>query len=133
MPRGDMKSFLIIDDNTVLLDTYELLIRRRYNGASVIKAHNGKEALTMINDLDYSLILSDISMPIMNGIDFHKNLKKESPLLKNKVIFMSGNPDQSDLSYIEKEAIPFLHKPFVKDDFYNLIDSISLMGSGHAN
>lgn len=119
-----MKSFLIIDDNFASLNSYESLIRERYSYTSVIKANNGEKALELINGVDCSVILCDIRMPVMNGIEFHKKLKKVFPLLADKVVFMSGKPSHTQLSYIENEGIPLLPKQFEPENFYNLIDCI---------
>jgi len=93
----DMISFLVVDDDPKITNLYELLIIRRYNEASVVKTHDGKEALGKAGISDYSVILSDLDMPIMNGIDFHKTLKKKSPLLAEKTIFISGGPQELHL------------------------------------
>lgn len=116
-----MKSFLVIDDDPGLTALYELLIKKRYNGASVCQAYNGKEALKKTMRSDYSVIISDVNMPKMNGIDFHNELKKKSSITAKKIAFISSAPD---IPYFNKEKIPYLLKPFLKDDFYSLIDSI---------
>ena len=119
-----MISFFLVDDNERVRALHELLIKNKYDGAFVYHATNGKEALEKANELDYSVVLSDIDMPVMNGIDFYKELKKEFPLLANRTFFISGGPSQDHLSYLEQEKLPYILKPFNEDDFYNMIDSI---------
>jgi len=116
-----LKSFLVVDDDSVLTALYESLIKRRYGDVLVSQAFNGREALDKALALDYSVILSDIDMPVMNGIDFHKSLKKESPCSARRTGFVSSRFGDS---YIKEEGLSFLLKPFEQDDFYSLIDSI---------
>lgn len=119
-----MKSFLIVDDDPSLLTMYEFLLDRLYTDTAISKAENGEEALEKIKKSDYSVILTDIQMPVMNGVEFYKNLKKEYPHLAHKVGFISGNPSQSDLAYFGEEGRPFLLKPFRYDDLYNMVHAI---------
>jgi CheY-like chemotaxis protein len=119
---ASVKSFLVIDDDKLLAASYEALIKRKYSDALVSQAYNGKEALEAALKSDYSAIVSDINMPVMDGIDFHKALKQEAPLLAKRTAFISANADT--LPYINKEGLPFLLKPFKADDFYTMVDSI---------
>lgn len=119
-----MKSFLIVDDDANLCVMYERFIRKHFSDAIISKAANGKEALEKAGLFDYSVILSDINMPEMDGISFYRNLKKEYPLLTHKVGFISACLTEEDLCYFTKEEIPYLLKPFKKEEFFSLIDNI---------
>lgn len=116
-----MKSFLVVDDDPNMRALYKLLIRNRYDDVFVSQACNGEEALSKAIESDYSVIISDVEMPTMNGIDFHQSMKKESPQLAQRTAFISSTPD---ISYFKKEKIPYLLKPFEKDDFYSLVESM---------
>jgi len=119
-----MKSFLIVDDSPCIIELYKALIKRRYGNVSISQASNGKDALGKATASDYTVILSDIDMPTMNGIDFHKILKRESPLSAERTIFISGGPHRLDMEYIKEENLPYLSKSFKGDDFYAMIDKV---------
>ena len=119
-----MKSFLIIDDDKSILKLHKILITNNYTDACVDFAENGEEALKKVGALDYTVILSDIDMPVMNGIDFYMNLKDGYPHLTNRVAFISGNLPNIRKSLLMEEGCPCLAKPFVQKDFYNIVDSI---------
>ncbi len=119
-----MKNILLIDDDNGLLDIYERLINKRYDYAHLSRAANGKEALEKTLQTDYTVIISDIEMPVMDGIEFHKRLKEKNHNMARRVIFISGNPYHPGFSYIFEEKCPYLCKPFVKEEFYKPIDSI---------
>ena len=119
-----MKSFLIVEDSRALSKYCEFLINARFKDASITCVHNGQEALEKIRGREYSVILSDIEMPIMDGIEFYKTLKNESPLLAKRLAFISSSNIPSHLSYITKEDCPFAPKPFKPQELYNLIDTV---------
>lgn len=73
-------------------------------------AENGKEALEKFIKNDYDLIITDITMPYMNGIDLMNKVKQLNPEVK--VIILSAHNDKENiLEAIEKEADGFLLKP----------------------
>ncbi len=119
-----MKSFLIAEDDPTLFKMYEHMLKLRYKDASVIQASNGKEALEKAREREPSAILSDIDMPVMDGIDFHKALKKEFPSLARRTGFISGSDSKAYLSYIEGENLPFLLKPFKVEDLFAIVELI---------
>lgn len=121
-----MKSFLVVDDNPRWVNLYKTLVKRRYGDVLISEATNGKDALCKAMATDYSVILSDIDMPVMNGIDFHKALKKQLPILAGKTVFISGNAGKLDLEYISAENLHYLPKLFEWDNFYGMIDAISV-------
>lgn len=119
-----MEPFLIVDDDLRWINMYTTLIRRRYGDVLIIQANNGKEALSKAIISAYSVILTDIDMPIMNGIDFHKALKKRFPLLAKRTAFISSSSHEANLKYIKEENLPCLSQLFELDDFYKMIDAI---------
>ena len=119
-----MKSFLVVDDDSRWVNMYKVLIKRRYGDISISQANNGKDALDKVMESTYSAILTDIDMPIMNGIDFHKALKEKFPLLARRTAFISGGPNEVALEYVREEKLPCLSKLFELDDFYEMTDAI---------
>ncbi len=119
-----MKSFLIVEDSPALIKFCKFLIKARFKDASITCAENGQEALEKIREREYSVILSDIEMPIMDGIEFYESLKNESPLLAKRLAFISSSNLSKHLSYIMKEDCPFIPKPFKPDELYALIDTV---------
>ncbi|MDH3976083.1 MAG: response regulator [Deltaproteobacteria bacterium] len=118
-----MESFLIVDDDSRLSALYKFLITVKFEGALIKCAENGLEGLERAEESDYSLIISDIEMPEMDGIDFYKNLKKEYPFLAKKTVFITGSPSGTHLSYFEQEKRPWLPKPFDPYVFFDFIEA----------
>ena len=86
-----MKRVLVVDDN--LLD--RLLISRRitneYNNVIVKEAKDGLEAITYIKDSDFDLIITDVVMPKMEGLELIQEIKKIDPKIPI-VAISGGNP-----------------------------------------
>jgi two-component system, sensor histidine kinase ChiS len=67
------KKILIVDDDHDTLDLLEIFLYNRYD---IITANNGFEALSKVEEELPALILTDIKMPVMDGIRFFNNLRK---------------------------------------------------------
>ncbi|MDG5815963.1 response regulator [Chitinispirillales bacterium ANBcel5] len=78
---------LLIDDNHDTLDLLELLL---YKSFEIVTAMNGFEGLKKAQEEKPHLIITDIMMPIMDGIRFYNNLKKEESIKKTPVIATSS-------------------------------------------
>lgn len=101
---------LIVDDNEELrLNLKEALNSKNYS-ASVAK--NGIEAVKIIrNDEDFDIILMDIHMPEMDGIEAVKKIKSMSP--KTFIIMMTGEADDEEIkNSLEEGGYACMRKPF---------------------
>jgi CheY-like chemotaxis protein len=90
------KKILIVDDDHDTLDLLEIFLYNRYD---IITAMNGFEALAKVEEELPSLILTDIKMPVMDGIRFFNNLKKSETTKNIPVLavtsFIQGNTAKS--------------------------------------
>lgn len=82
-----MRKILLVEDEPVLMETYQMILSTQPYESDF--AENGQEALEMCKAKNYDLILLDIMMPVMNGIEFIKQLD-ESDALKSRIIIMSN-------------------------------------------
>ena len=102
-----MKKILIAEDNdsNFILMTYILKKFYEYD-----RAHNGKEAVEMVDKSDYDLILMDIKMPVMDGLEATRKIKAELPDLP--IVALTANAFDSDRQLaIEAGCDNFLAKP----------------------
>jgi CheY-like chemotaxis protein len=109
---------LIVDDTESIVSFLNLFCRRF---GVVDIAYNGAEAFKKTKMNYYDLIISDIDMPLCNGIEFYIQHSKNDVGLKEKFIFMSGN---SPPEFIVDKGIYFLKKPFSIDDLNGKIKSV---------
>lgn len=120
---GKIKKVLIVEDDKSLIDLYSALIKKQYKDVSIDFTLNAREAERKALTCDYALILLAIKMYEVSGIDFYKNLKKRSPSIAKKVVFISASLSVPHASYLTREGRPYLFKPFRIKDFYNMVKS----------
>jgi CheY-like chemotaxis protein len=65
-------------------------------GHEVDTADNGRDALQRLEHSDYDLILSDLRMPQMDGVEFYRRLERDRPEAARQVMFLSGHVDASE-------------------------------------
>lgn len=89
------KKILIVEDEIVLLEAYEMVLKAE--GYDVQIAHDGQEALEVVETFDPDLILLDLRMPRLNGVEF---LRKYEPLSKHpnvKIVVFSNLDADKDI------------------------------------
>jgi DNA-binding response OmpR family regulator len=82
-----MRKILLVEDEPMLMETYQIILSTQPYESDF--AENGQEALEKCKDKEYDLILLDIMMPVMNGIEFIKCLD-DIDAMKSKIIIMSN-------------------------------------------
>jgi two-component system chemotaxis response regulator CheY len=119
-----IKKIMVIDDSALIHQMYRLVMAR-YK-CEVIDAMNGQEALDIVAvQDDIELILLDINMPVMNGLQF---LEKSAPLgipKKIPIIIISTEGKEDDtIRGLRLGARGYLKKPFNPPDLHRLIEKI---------
>ena len=108
MPGGN-ESILVVEDEESVLDyTVKLL---KMLGYSVVEAKNGVDAIKVYKSAvePFDLVLTDLIMPDMNGVELTKTLLANEPV---KVIYMSGYRPDSFIHEILDPETPYIQKPF---------------------
>lgn len=90
-----MKTILIIEDEKALNDAYRMILEAE--GYKVTAAFDGDEALRLTRTLEPDLILLDLRMPKMNGLEFLKEYKPKEKHPKVKIIIFSNLDMQSEI------------------------------------
>ena len=103
-------SVLVIEDNEELLQLMTRLLKREYN---VFTAENGKEGIIVLENEDVDLIVSDVMMPEMDGIEFCKYVKGNLEISHIPVILLTAkNKEEDRAEAYEVGADAFISKPF---------------------
>jgi putative two-component system response regulator len=105
----DKISILAVDDEPLNLDLIEFAFAQE-EGVSVMRAVNGREALDLLESHEPSVILLDLAMPVMNGIDTLMALKADKHLETIPVIVITANPGENHRA-LAAGANDFLVKP----------------------
>lgn len=109
-----MHSILIVDDDSSTRTLISDAIQAE-GIETITEVENGFQALDMINEKSFDLIISDLKMPGMNGIELLHKIKEITPA--TSVIIITGYPSiDVSISAMKYGAVDFLTKPFKIDD-----------------
>lgn len=115
-----MPSILIAEDNDEMRDALAISIRKL--GHNVLAAPNGKIARDLLGSQEVDLIISDVQMPFLDGLDLLDWCKKNH---KSKFILMTGFSHLLETqSAYERGADEFIAKPFKFTDFQLLLEKV---------
>ncbi|MDZ4662271.1 MAG: response regulator [Pseudomonadota bacterium] len=117
---------LVVDDEILLVEL--LAMQLEGLGCPIVTANNGEEALEKLeSNVDVSLIISDVKMPIMDGITFLKRIRERGSVVP--VMFFSAYGDRATLKQAWKEgAFDFLEKPINEEDLVRKVKLALLFG-----
>jgi CheY-like chemotaxis protein len=128
---------LVVDDSELLHKMYDLVLRRyATHGTKVIHAYDGAEALALLGrHADVDLILLDVNMPNMNGIEFLRRRQPDAMLARVPVIVISTEGKEHDARLALSEgAADYLTKPFEASTLHQKIDLVlKREGAGHVH
>jgi two-component system chemotaxis response regulator CheY len=119
-----LKKVLIVDDSALIHQMYRLVMSR-YN-CTIADAMNGQEALdTLAVQRDIDLILLDINMPIMNGLQFME--KASAALIPSRIpiiIISTEGKEDDTIRGLKLGAKGYLKKPFQPSLLHEMIEKI---------
>lgn len=120
-----LKKILVVDDSTLLHQMYKLVFMR-YRDCTLISAMNGLEALDKLSqEENIDMVLLDINMPVMNGLQFLQNLHDEGIHTDIPVIIVSTEGKEEDtLRGLSLGARGYVKKPFQPAELHAMIDRI---------
>jgi DNA-binding response OmpR family regulator len=128
-----IKKVLVIDDSELIHNMYRLMLKK-YPGCEMVSARNGKEGLEKLEmESDFDLVLLDINMPVMNGLQFLETRKREGKHTHVPVIIISTEGKEEDtLRGLNLGAKGYIVKPFKSIALHNTIESIFKKKAGAA-
>lgn len=120
------KKILIVEDAELLHRMYELVFRQLRQSGVLLHAYNGKEALDRLaQHPDVDLILLDINMPVMSGLQFLQYCQGQRVFRDIPVIIISTEGKHEDtMRALQAGARGYLTKPFKPQDLHALIDRL---------
>ncbi len=128
MMRG-LKKVLIIDDEETLTWSMAKSLSKDRDKYEVMIANSGREAITLLKKNKVDLVISDIRMPDINGLDLLVKIKKEFPQTKVIIMTAYGSSD------VQKEAnqrgsLFYIEKPFEISDIRKIIIDLIVKRKG---
>lgn len=114
---------LVVDDEPMLCATVERILSIEHD---VTTFQSAKQALQLLEGGDrFDLILSDVMMPQMTGIEFHEALLRIAPELADKVVFMTGGAFSAEASaFLDRFPHRTIDKPFKSTALRRLVQDL---------
>jgi len=114
---------LLVDDNTEYL--FPMKEALYSHGYTVYAADDGSQATKIMSALNVDLIISDIEMPTVDGIQLHQRARTMQQYAKTKFVFISGYRDAyDDKLKLDPERDYFLDKTMAADEIVKFIDRL---------
>jgi len=114
------ESILLVEDELDVVEPLKQMLNRYFK--KVYIASNGLQGVELYKKHHIDIILSDLSMPLMDGVDMVENIKK----LDNgvKTIYMTGHNEESMVRDMEKFTKYILLKPINTADLFKAIEEV---------
>ena len=107
---------LIVDDCSVM----RLMMKRTLSMCNlsinrVFEASDGEQALEMVDTEDIDLIILDLYMPVMDGMEVLETIRNRSVTKQIPILIVSTESNESMIQQIETLGLGFVHKPFTPE------------------
>ena len=113
------RKVLVVDDSKLMHKMYEVMLRRY----ALLYALDGREALDRLREHgDIDLVLLDVNMPNMNGLEFLAEMRADEALAELPVVIISTEGREEDTARgLEAGAAAYIKKPFDTEEILEII------------
>lgn len=113
---------LVVDDDPLIAQNVKSMLE---SYVDVILAQNGQEALELLKKNSVDVVVSDVEMPVMNGIEMSNSLQSDDTLNHIPVLFLSARSTESDrLLGLLTGAVDYIPKPFNQTELLVKLNNI---------
>lgn len=125
--------FLIVDDSS----TTRAVIKRTINMAqiptdNIYEAGNGAEALALLEQFKVDLVLADLNMPVMGGVEMTQKMRKNSAMKDIPVIVVSSESMEKKIALLRAQGVKgYIKKPFTPEQIRDVVLEV-IGGAVHA-
>ncbi|MEL7833573.1 response regulator [Fodinibius sp. Rm-B-1B1-1] len=107
---------LVVDDSLIMRKVIERACNIcGYDSASIFEASNGKEGLALLEEHAIDLLLVDINMPIMDGVQMLEEVKKRDQNNNIPILIVSAESNKERIEKLSRYGATFIHKPFTPE------------------
>lgn len=118
----DKPHYLVIDDDSC---TRTFISAVFANEASISTACDGREALSLLEQHQYDVIISDVQMPHLNGLDLFTRVQTVAPEAAGKFILCTGNVTDEVVAFCSEYHIQLCAKPMMVDDIKTAVQKLT--------
>lgn len=121
MSKAGNPRILIADDHAIFTEALRLLLEKTYDVVGTVS--DGQALLSAAANLNPDVIVADIGMPLLNGLDAARTIKEHSPKVKLVFLTMQDNPTLA-AAVMEMEAVAYVLKQSAGSELLTAIDSV---------
>lgn len=119
------RKILVVDDDMMNLRMAEFILQQK--GYEVVKCESGMDCLSYLKEEKLDLILLDIEMPIMNGLQVLEVIKGNEDTADIPVMFLTASADTDTVVEAGKlGVVDYIKKPFLPDELQNRVEKVFL-------
>lgn len=119
---GPSKRILVVDDDESIRDLCALVLRTA--GYTVETAVHGADGLDKLRKASYDLVISDVNMPELSGLEFYSNALNDMPAVEGMFLFITGGASEELLSTISEKGLKCLEKPFKISELLDAVEGL---------
>lgn len=117
------KTILVVDDDAMNLKMAEFMLKQK--GYTIEKATSGEECLEKLQLTTYDLVLLDVEMPGMNGIQTLEKIRETENGKDLLVCFLSADADINTMEAAQRlGAKDYIKKPFLPQDLWDSVEHV---------
>lgn len=102
------RTILIVEDDYAVQTLLRGIFKRE---GKITLAADGEEGLAVMKGKYFDLILSDVDMPLMSGINMYRKASDLDPDLKDRILFFTGTSGQDEIEFLKENNLNYLTKP----------------------
>jgi CheY-like chemotaxis protein len=115
------EKILIVDDSEPIVEFLEGVFE---NTAIVETAMDGEQALRKTKDHHFDVIISDVNMWGISGIEFYKRAVENDPAIGERFLFLTGLPKPETIDFFLQNNLRYMTKPFTVEEIKKTVNEI---------
>jgi len=113
---------LIVDDEPAIRNILARILSNKGHQAQTVSS--GKAALAILHEKGYDLLVADLKMSGVSGMELYETLKKKSPDMADRTVFITGDTMTEETNdFLASSGRPYLAKPFTPMEFLEVIEN----------
>lgn len=121
LPAIWREKILVVDDDKMIAKLLQAILVEE---GDIETAANGEEGLKKVGEKYFSAVITDMDMPVMNGIEFYNKAVEMYPNIKERFLFFTATFGEDRLSFFRNNGIRYLQKPSPIGDIIKAIVEI---------
>ena len=112
---------LIVDDEPAIRNILARILSNK--GLQTQTVSSGKAALAVLHDTGFDLLVADLKMSGLSGMDLYQTLRKKRPDMADRTVFITGDTMTEETNeFLASSGRPYLAKPFTPMEFMEIIE-----------